>query len=513
MPPDSPVNSGSSEDSGETSGGGGGGTTSGPVVNDPTTWEVKDNTLSVPGGATVTADAIKQAQDANDNAIAAIKFESGVTIGDSAFKNSRITSVTGWENVISIGDNAFAGTNISGELNLSSATTIGDNAFAGCPGITGTLNLSSATTIGDNAFAGCPDITGTPDLSSATTIGASAFAGCIGITGTPDLSRATTIGASAFEGTNISGELNLSSATKIGEGAFRETGVENVTFGTDVTIEAGSLDIENIAAPTSTGAFTSCTSLTTVTFNGSANVGAYAFYNCNLTSVTFNGSADVGERAFFDCNLTSVTFNGSADVGERAFGAPSMNTSLTTVAFNGPTEVGSMAFHNCTALNKVSGWDEVTSIGSSAFSYTGLTSVTLGAGLTTLEHNAFNGCNRLTSADLSACTKLDTIASGMFDSCTSLQAVFLSERIAQIGVEDQTPVFEDCNDKQVTVYTKRSEGQKITFVKEKDNSKIASIIYGATEDQWKNALNGSSGGTSEGTSLLSSFSAFRDLLS
>ena len=369
MPPDSPVNSGSSEDSGETGGGGGGGTTSGPVVNDPTTWEVKDNTLSVPSGATVTADAIQKAQGANGGStITAIKFESGVTIGDSAFENSGITSVTGWENVISIGDNAFKNTNISGELNLSSATTIG---------------------------------------------------------------------ASAFEGTNISGELNLSSATKIEEGAFRNTGVENVTFGTDVTID-GSIGLN--------GAFAYCTSLTTVTFGG-------------------------------------------------------------------PATVGDSAFHSCTALKNVSGLDKVTSIGVGAFGYTGLTSVKLGAGLTTLEYNAFNGCNRLTSADLSACTGLATIASGMFDSCTSLKAIFLSKSIAQIGVEDETPVFEDCNDKQVTVYTKRSEGQKITFVKEKDNSKIASIIYGATEDQWKNALNGSSGGTSEGTSLLSSFSAFRDLLS
>ena len=395
VPPDSPVNSGSSEDSGETGGGGGGGTTSGPVVNDPTTWEVKDNTLSVPSGATVTADAIKQAQGANNNAITAIEFESGVTIGDSAFKNSRITSVTGWENVISIGDNAFKNTNISGELNLSSATTIGASAFEGCTGITGTLNLSSATTIGDNAF----------------------------------------------KNTKITGTLNLSNATKIGGGAFWNTGVEKVTFGPDVKIEGGGGWEVN-------GAFTSCTSLTSVTFGGSATVG--------------------------DC-----------------------------------------AFYNCKALTNVSGLDKVTFIGNNAFGYTGLTSVKLGAGLTTLEYNAFSGCKSLTSADLSACTELNTIELGMFANCTSLKAVFLAESIAQIGVADGTSVFMGCDNKQVTVYTKRSKEQgEITFGDNDDVDKIkdGEIQYGKTEGDW-NTLLEQLHITPDGTSLLSSFSAFRDLLS
>lgn len=425
VPPDSPVNSGSSEDSGETSGGGGGGTTSGPVVNDPTTWKVEGDTLSVPSGATsISAEDIAAVQGA----------QAGKTI----------TSI---------------------DL-PASVTTIEENAFSSCPSLT-SINLGNVTTIGDNAF----------------------------------------------KKTNISGELNLSSATKIGEGAFKGcTGITGVTFGTDVTIAAGTLNFK-FETFTSTGAFAECDNLTSVTFNGSANVGAYAFYNCNQTSVTFNGRADVGERAFYNCKLTTVTFNGRATIGEAAFGAHSMNTSLTSVTFKGSTEVGSMAFHNCTALKNVSGLDEVTSIGNSAFGDTGLTSVKLGAGLTTLEPNAFIGCNRLTSADLSACTKLDTIASGMFDSCTSLKAIFLSESIAQIGVEGQTLVFIDCNDKQVTVYTKRSEEQKITLGEEGDERKIASIVYDATEEQWKNALNGSSSGTPDGQSLLSSFSAFRDLLS
>ncbi len=370
------MNSGSSEDSGETSGGGGGGTTSGPVVgdpDDPTTWEVKGDTLSVPSGATVTAYAIKQAQDANGGiTITAIEFESDVTIGAGAFQGSSITSVTGWENVISIGDNAFKNTNISGELNLSSATQIGEGAFKGCTGI---------------------------------------------------------------------------------------------------------------------------------------------------TSVTFTGGANVGTQAFLDCKLTSVTFNGSATIGVTAFGASSENTSLTTVTFGGPTTVGDGAFYKCTALKTVSGLDMVTSIGDGAFAYAGLTSVTLGAGLTTLEPSAFNECDSLTSADLSACTKL---TSDPLPGCTIGEYTFRVSKGKSTALALKLPDEASSwtvgkkpflNRGTVTLYYKDGEedyldgsnGELKEFL-----NKGATTIAVAPAEKFPN---GSSGGTPDGQSLLSSFSAFRDLLS
>ena len=401
MPPDSPVNSGSSEDSGETSGGGGGGTTSGPVVNDPTdptTWEVKGNTLSVPSGVTsISAENIAAVQKANNNAITAIEFKSGVTIEAGAFQGSSITSVIGWENVISIGDNAFKNTNISGELNLSRATTIGASAFEGT-NISGELNLSSATKIGERAFEGCTGITGT---------------------------------------------LNLSRATEIGDRAFRITGVENVTFGTGVTIDGGR---------GTSGAFASCTSLTTVTFKGA-------------------------------------------------------------------TTVGDSAFYNCTALNNVSGLDMVTSIGFGAFECTGLTSVTLGADLTKLEHKAFDRCNSLTSADLSACTNLtsDTSTGYTIGNSTFRGSKGASTALA-LKLPDEASSWKVAKESfldrgKVTLYYKNgdedyldaSTGELRGFL----NKGAKTIAVAPAAD----FPNGSPGGTSEGTSLLSSFSAFRDLLS
>ena len=408
------MNSGSSEDSGETSGGGGGGTTSGPAVNDPTTWEVEGTTLSVPSGAvSISASDIAAVQGAQE----------GKTITSIALP--------------------------------ASVTTIGANAFSSCTSLTD-INLRNVTTIGDNAFKNTK-ITGTPDLSSATTIGASAFEGT-NISGELNLSSATTIGDNAFNRTKISGELNLSSATQIGEGAFK-----------------------------------GCT---------------------GITSVTFTGGANVGTQAFLDCKLTSVTFNGSATIGVTAFGASSENTSLTTVTFGGPTTVGDGAFYKCTALKTVSGLDMVTSIGDGAFAYAGLTSVTLGAGLTTLEPSAFNECDSLTSADLSACTKL---TSDPLIGCTIGEYTFRVSEGKSTALALKLPDEASSwtvgkepflNRGTVTLYYKNGEADKDEILDKFKDEGVEVAVAPAADFP-----NGSSGGSPGGQSLLSSFSAFRDLLS
>ena len=157
-------------------------------------------------------------------------------------------------------------------------------------------------------------------------------------------------------------------------------------------------------------AFTTCPGLTSITIpNSVTSIGSEAFAGCSsLTSVTIpNSVTSIGDDAFYSCyGLTSVTIPNSV------------------------TSMGHYAFYNCSGLKKVivkdiAAWcgikfdgfnsnplyyakhiysdedteitnliipNSVTSIGNYAFQYcSGLTSVTIGSGVTSMGYNAFDG--------------------------------------------------------------------------------------------------------------------------
>ena len=86
-------------------------------------------------------------------------------------------------------------------------------------------------------------------------------------------------------------------------------------------------------------------------------------------------------------------------IGYRAF---ENCTGLTSVTIgNGVTSIGDYAFYGCTGLTSIAIPDSVTSIGYRAFeNCTGLTSVTIGNGVTSIDDYAFYGCSNLESITL-----------------------------------------------------------------------------------------------------------------
>ena len=91
---------------------------------------------------------------------------------------------------------------------------------------------------------------------------------------------------------------------------------------------------------------------------------------------------------------------------------------------NGITKIGGDAFANCTALTTVNFPNKITNIGSRAFQYTDLRTITLSAGMTALNHWVFRGCSNLTTVHIPKnITSFPT--PGAFCDCNSLADVYV----------------------------------------------------------------------------------------
>ena len=188
------------------------------------------------------------------------------------------------------------------------------------------------------------------------------------------------------------------SVTSIGEKAFNYcSGLTSVTIPNSVT-SIGSY------------AFQRCSGLTSVIIpNSVTSIGLGTFAACSgLTSVTIpNSVTSIGEKAFYYCSgLTSVTIGNSVtSIGERTFEGCSGLTSVhisdiaawCNIKFDGynsnPLSYAHHLYLNGEEVNDLVIPNSVTSIGEYAFDgCSGLTSVTIGNGVTRIWYGAFYGC-------------------------------------------------------------------------------------------------------------------------
>ena len=130
----------------------------------------------------------------------------------------------------------------------------------------------------------------------------------------------------------------------------------------------------------------------------------------------------------------TVTYEGSeyrvTAIGKWAF---LDCTGLTSVTIGKSVQtIDLSAFYNCSGLRSVTIPNSVTSIGTNAFcSCSGLKSVTIPEGVRTIGNAAFDGCTGLTSVTIPK--SVTAIGDAAFRGCTSLTSVTIPEGVRTIG--------------------------------------------------------------------------------
>ena len=349
----------------------------------------------------------------------------GTTIGNCAFGYSKCRQLTLGEGVSDISVKAFEQCRM---LNTpvvipNSVTSLGLGAFYYCNLLPSVTIGNGVTTIGGEAFRYCTALAEVTIGEGVTAIGSKAFWDC------PNL---TTVHFNAID----CGSLKLSYT--IGEnnytsGVFK-AGHDNTTRSPITTLTIG----ENV---TRIPEYAFYWSLLTdgVTIPASvAGIGSYAFGWCDeMPSLQF------AEGSQLDTIASYAFYRNDALEGE--FNIPASVTSIGNVAFY---KAGS-AYNNL-SLNIAGNETSGTTIGLYSFRESGINSVTLGEGVTTLENGAFYGCANL-SGDLLIPASVTTIGNGAFMNCGQIPSLTLSEGLTTIG----DMAFDNCTaiDGTVTIPT------------------------------------------------------------
>ncbi len=390
-------------------------------------------------------------------------------IGANAFvKNTNIVSVILQDGLETIGSSAFASCTALKSITLpESLTAIPNYCFRSCAALESVELPANLIKIGTYAFDGCKSLTNIAIPENITSIPNYCFYNCWALESVTLPSAVVSIGDYAFYGCKALVEITLpSSLTTMGSGkGYTFSGCASLT---SIEIPEGITAIPN-------SCFGKCTTLTDVIIPSTVvSVGSDAFYFCPLNLNIKDGACYLGNSkdpyrvlvSVADDSVTEVVVPGDVIIASRAFANSSVEsivisegiTNIPQYAFAGATKlrsltlpasvsaIGTYAFMNTTALT-----DVVISEDNSSFRYVDgiiynrdLDTVVVAVGsiagdivipasVTNISKYAFYRCSMLTGVSFDEGSKLTTIETNAFNSCTSLVSFKLPENISSIS--------------------------------------------------------------------------------
>ena len=353
-------------------------------------------------------------------------------IGDNAFRNTGLTSITMPQSITRFGNSSFMGTALTTFNALPNLTEIGDSAFAYNTGFSGITISEKITAVGVGAFKGCTKMT------------------------------AIKVNASNPNYTAVDGVLFNKSKTKLMQFPAGKAATEYVIDGnvTDIDEDAFLMaqTLKSVTIPVSVtsigdNAFRACPALkkVTVEWHEPLEVPANTFEGVDVANATLyapKGTTDLYAAAdvWKDFGTIEMYLD---DVAVIDFADPKVkelcvskwdkddDLQLTVAEAKLVKTLGTVFKGNdeITSFDELKYFTGLTSIATETFrECVSLVSISLPSSITSIGTNAFNGCVSLESIEIPA--KVATVSNGAFARCTSLQTINVDEDNIKFVTED-----------------------------------------------------------------------------
>lgn len=359
------------------------------------------------------------------------KLPDGLTaIADGLYEGcSHMTAVTIPAGVTSIGSKAFSGTVLTTLGLPDGLTEIGAGAFIGCK-FTEALVPYGVTAIADSTFMNCSKLATISLPSYVTSVGKQAFDGIAETATFTCYSHAVPETAADAISSPDTKTLNVRSVSDAAYGdATLWKDMARNTF-TTTGLNASGVAF-SVNADETTCTVSGLTSLedqpSTLNIPGEARGSLLDGYLYKATAIGPKAFKEEENSEVKKYTFTHVVIpEGIKTIGSLAFG---YETNLAHVDFpNSLKLIDSEAFAYCSNLKDVS-VEGIEKIGSSAFHYTGIESITI-SGNTTLGDYVFRRCSSLKTAVLGE--GITEVPIGTFDYCTKLETVSLPSTVENI---------------------------------------------------------------------------------
>jgi len=254
--------------------------------------------------------------------------------------------------------------------------TIADKAFSGCVSLTSISLPKGIKNLGNEIFQGCTALTTISFNEVLTSIGSNAFSGCTSLTTISLNEGLTSIGSSAFSGCTSLHDITLpESLTDLGSKAFYGcTSLETIIVPKNIVMPTRGSSSEYYP-------FTGCTGLNTITIHA-ATFGSWFSNFTNIKNVYIGSEVTAYSNGLTGCTGVEVI---EVDAANKVFDSRDGCNALINTATN-------ELLRGC---NTTKIPETVISIAKNAFTGSGLTEITIPAGVTSIGNQAFSNCARL----------------------------------------------------------------------------------------------------------------------